>query len=290
MDIAVHVGTLHYTCKAVIDTFKDDMPPGDVFMINDPLRRPAPHFNDVRIIRPVFVGVEINRLRPVQRALVRCRRQHARLLRRAGQGDVPRRHPHHADAADRRGQVAPRLRQHDRRQHARPGIDHRRHERAGRGHPRRRARDAAAGGQVRQGHRRHRLQGGAGLCRAGDAPAHRRAPRRHLGERRLYRPGSGERRRADSDQGQAHHRGRRGHLRLHRQPRHHQLALQLGLRRHLLGRRRGHEDLLPRPAAQLGLLPADQRDRARELHRGRPLAGRGDRLPDAVREDHELDL
>ena len=58
MDIAVHVGTLHYTCKAVIDTFKDDMRPGDVFMTNDPYAG-GTHFNDVRIIRPVFVGDEI---------------------------------------------------------------------------------------------------------------------------------------------------------------------------------------------------------------------------------------
>jgi N-methylhydantoinase B len=58
MDIAVHVGTLHYTCKAVIDAFKNDMRPGDVFMINDPYAG-GTHFNDVRLIRPVFVDDEI---------------------------------------------------------------------------------------------------------------------------------------------------------------------------------------------------------------------------------------
>ncbi len=57
-DIAVHVGTLHYTCKAVIEAFKDDMHPGDVFIINDPYVG-GTHFNDVRIIRPIFVGDEI---------------------------------------------------------------------------------------------------------------------------------------------------------------------------------------------------------------------------------------
>ncbi len=57
-DIAVHVGTLHYTCKAVIEKFKDRMRPGDVYMINDPYAG-GTHFNDVRIIRPVFVGDEI---------------------------------------------------------------------------------------------------------------------------------------------------------------------------------------------------------------------------------------
>jgi N-methylhydantoinase B len=52
-DIAVHVGTLHFTCKAVIDAFGDDMHPGDVFAVNDPYLG-GTHFNDVRIIRPIF--------------------------------------------------------------------------------------------------------------------------------------------------------------------------------------------------------------------------------------------
>lgn len=53
-DIAVHVGTLHYTCKDVIRVFKDKMKPGDVYMINDPYAG-GTHFNDVRLIRPIFV-------------------------------------------------------------------------------------------------------------------------------------------------------------------------------------------------------------------------------------------
>ena len=57
-DIAVHVGTLHYTCKDVIRAFKGKMKPGDVFMINDPYAG-GTHFNDVRLIRPIFVGDEI---------------------------------------------------------------------------------------------------------------------------------------------------------------------------------------------------------------------------------------
>lgn len=52
-DISVHVGTLHLTAKAVIEDFKDDIHPGDVFLINDPYRG-GTHFCDVRIIRPVF--------------------------------------------------------------------------------------------------------------------------------------------------------------------------------------------------------------------------------------------
>lgn len=52
-DIAVHVGTLHLTAKAVIEDFGDDINPGDVFLVNDPYRG-GTHFNDVRVVRPVF--------------------------------------------------------------------------------------------------------------------------------------------------------------------------------------------------------------------------------------------
>ena len=37
-DIAVHVGTLHFKAKAVIEAFGDDIHPGDVFLHNDPTR------------------------------------------------------------------------------------------------------------------------------------------------------------------------------------------------------------------------------------------------------------
>ena len=57
-DIAVHVGTLHFTCKAVIDAFRGDIHPGDVFAVNDPYLG-GTHFNDVRIIRPIFHEGEI---------------------------------------------------------------------------------------------------------------------------------------------------------------------------------------------------------------------------------------
>jgi N-methylhydantoinase B len=53
-DIAVHVGTLHYTCKDVIRFFEGDMKPGDVYAINDPYAG-GTHFPDVRLIRPIFV-------------------------------------------------------------------------------------------------------------------------------------------------------------------------------------------------------------------------------------------
>lgn len=57
-DIAVHVGTLHFQCKAVLEQFKDDIHPGDVFAINDPYRG-GTHLNDVSFIRPIFVADEI---------------------------------------------------------------------------------------------------------------------------------------------------------------------------------------------------------------------------------------
>jgi N-methylhydantoinase B len=57
-DIAVHVGTLHYKCKAVINAFGDDINEGDVFAINDPYLG-GTHFNDVSIIRPIFHDGEI---------------------------------------------------------------------------------------------------------------------------------------------------------------------------------------------------------------------------------------
>lgn len=57
-DIAVHVGTLHFQCKAVIEEFGTDIHPGDVFAINDPYRG-GTHFNDVSFIRPIFAGGEV---------------------------------------------------------------------------------------------------------------------------------------------------------------------------------------------------------------------------------------
>ena len=52
-DISVHVGTLHLTAKAVLEDFKEDIHPGDVFLVNDPYRG-GTHFCDTRVILPVF--------------------------------------------------------------------------------------------------------------------------------------------------------------------------------------------------------------------------------------------
>jgi N-methylhydantoinase B len=57
-DISVHVGTLHFKAKAVIEAFGDDIHPEDVFAINDPYLG-GTHFNDVSIIRPIFHDGEV---------------------------------------------------------------------------------------------------------------------------------------------------------------------------------------------------------------------------------------
>ncbi|KMO31931.1 hydantoinase B/oxoprolinase family protein [Methylobacterium aquaticum] len=57
-DIAVHVGTLHFTCQDVMRAFAGDMHPGDVYAINDPYAG-GTHFSDVRLIRPIFADGRI---------------------------------------------------------------------------------------------------------------------------------------------------------------------------------------------------------------------------------------
>lgn len=52
-DLAAHVGTLHFTGKAIIDEFGPSLKPGDVFVMNDPYLG-GTHFNDMRVIRPIF--------------------------------------------------------------------------------------------------------------------------------------------------------------------------------------------------------------------------------------------
>ena len=57
-DIAAHVGTLHYTAKAVINKFKGDIHPGDIFVVND-VYQGGTHFNDTRIFGPMFYKGEL---------------------------------------------------------------------------------------------------------------------------------------------------------------------------------------------------------------------------------------
>lgn len=52
-DVAVQVGTLHFSAKAVLDSFSGDLYEGDVFVLNDPYSG-GTHFNDVRVLRPIF--------------------------------------------------------------------------------------------------------------------------------------------------------------------------------------------------------------------------------------------
>ena len=96
-DIAVHVGTLHYTCKAVIESFEGDMHPGDVFAINDPYVG-GTHFNDVRIIRPIFVDGELIAYAQSNGHWSDVGGTRAGLVRRHGEGALRRGHPHHAGA------------------------------------------------------------------------------------------------------------------------------------------------------------------------------------------------
>lgn len=57
-DISVHVGTLHFTARAILDAFADDIHPGDVFAVNDPYLG-GTHFSDVRVVRPIFHDTEL---------------------------------------------------------------------------------------------------------------------------------------------------------------------------------------------------------------------------------------
>ncbi|MCP2255988.1 N-methylhydantoinase B [Prauserella aidingensis] len=57
-DLAAHVGTLHFQCKAVLEEFGSDINPGDVFAVNCPYMG-GTHLNDVSFIRPIFADGEL---------------------------------------------------------------------------------------------------------------------------------------------------------------------------------------------------------------------------------------
>ena len=57
-DVAVHVGTLHFGAQAILKRFEGDIHPGDIFGVNDPYSG-GTHFNDVRIVRPIFADGEL---------------------------------------------------------------------------------------------------------------------------------------------------------------------------------------------------------------------------------------
>ena len=78
-DIAAHVGTLHYTAKAVINNFKGDIHPGDMFVVND-VYQGGTHFNDTRIVRADLLQRRAAWLCPGQWPLGRRRRRGAGLV------------------------------------------------------------------------------------------------------------------------------------------------------------------------------------------------------------------
>src|SRR5438876_363893 len=58
VDITPHMGTFEFSVKAVVEDFGGEMEPGDVFILNDPYRG-GTHNQDVRLVRPVFLGDEL---------------------------------------------------------------------------------------------------------------------------------------------------------------------------------------------------------------------------------------
>ena len=148
-DIAAHVGTLHFTAKAVIDTFGDDINPGDVFVVNDPYHgRDALQRHAHRA--PDLLRRRAARLLAGQRPLGGRRRRGARAR------STSRRVDHMAEGlritpvrvwdGDRYlADVAQLIANNTRA----PAGHHRRHAGPGRGHSRRRARDPAPVRQIR---------------------------------------------------------------------------------------------------------------------------------------------
>ena len=184
-DIAVHVGTLHYTAKAVLEAFEDDIHPGDVFADQRSLPAAARTSTTSASSGPIFPEGELIALRAVQRPLGRRRRQRSRLLRHQRQGAlreglrVPpvRIWDRGATAATSSGMIVV--------QHARARATSGRPARPGGGDARSRAGDPAAHREVRPRHGRDGVRRGAGLRRAAHPRADRRAAGRHLGDRGL---------------------------------------------------------------------------------------------------------
>jgi N-methylhydantoinase B len=52
-DLAVFVGMLEFSHRAIVKDYEGDIAPGDVFIMNDPFVG-GTHFNDVGVVRPVF--------------------------------------------------------------------------------------------------------------------------------------------------------------------------------------------------------------------------------------------
>jgi N-methylhydantoinase B len=54
-DLAVFVGMLEFSHRAILAEYEDEIYPGDIFIMNDPFVG-GTHFNDVGVVRPVFSG------------------------------------------------------------------------------------------------------------------------------------------------------------------------------------------------------------------------------------------
>ncbi len=268
------------------------MHPGDVFAINDPYLG-GTHFNDVRIVRPIFHDGEVIAYAQSNGHWADVGGSVPGLVRHQRQGALRRGTADHRPSGSATGALPRRRRPDDRLQHARAERRRGRPARPGRGDTRRRAGDPAARRQVRPGH--------------GDRP---RSPRcrttssgsRASASRELpdgtwetedyidYDPSAGEglipvKVKLTIEGDQMHYDLSGSHPVSRHLP-------ELLLRDDVLGRRRRHEDVLPGHPAQLGLLPRDPgRSRAAGNGRQRRLAGRRHRLLlRALREDHELDL
>ncbi len=288
-DIAVHVGTLHYTCKDVIRYFKDDMHPGDVFAINDPYAG-GTHFPDVRLIRPMFVDGK-----PIAYA------QSNGHWSDVG-GSVPGSFDVAARDMFREGIRITPIRLWDKGVFRRDVADM---IAANTRDPASIIGDMQSQAEATRVAEREILRlvdkYGKDTVVAGFADVQDYVER-SMRQRLAALPDGVWETQDFIDRDPSGPEGmipikvkmtidrRPGDLRFHRQPSVHRLAVQLRVRLDVLGGRRGDEDVLPGSAAELRLLSPDRGDRARR-HRGqRTLADRRHRVPDAVRKNHELDL
>ncbi len=99
-----HLGSVPTAMEAIMRHFEDDMAPGDVFIMNDPVRRrhaPARHLR----LQAALPRRRAARLRLHRLPSHRCRRPGRRLQRLRLHRDLRRGAAHRADEALRRGQA-----------------------------------------------------------------------------------------------------------------------------------------------------------------------------------------
>ena len=213
-DIAVHVGTLHFTGQGGDRGVRGRHPPGRRVRVNDPYLG-GTHFNDVRIIRPIFADGEVI-------AYAQSNGHWADVG-----GSVPGSFDVSAKEHFGEGLRIPPVRIWDKgalpaTTSSRMIVSNTRAPERHRGRPatrrsRRRASPSARSSGSSTSTARDtvvdRVRRGAGLRRAPHPHADRRAARRHVGDRGLPRLRPDARRGPDPDQGQADDRGRPDPLR-----------------------------------------------------------------------------